>query len=225
MLNPDKDHVFLTLLPNLRALIPKKSQTISICNPPFYSNATEALTRRTNKRHCPNTSNSPIASNEAFFAAGGEFEFICRMVEESAQVPITIGTSLFGLYETKHKLEQYFVTARPDLYFYFDSFQLSHTVRWIVFWSREIDFHSKLLVNCTIPELMAYGAMSADNGLLILAHNTWNRAARRSGAAHANIPALKVRISPIFGRLRLQLIEGNAQAFESFISHLRRKYK
>jgi len=225
LFNPDKEHIFASVLKNLKAHLSQQPQSVTICNPPFYTDAIEAQHKRAGKKHRPSTIDNPIAVNEAFFSSGGEFEFICRMIQESKQVPITICTSLLGLLETKSKLERYLATNHPNISYYFESFRLSRTVRWVIFWSKEINFQAKNQVKCTIDDLAPYGQLALDKQQLILTHNTWNRTARRSGTSKPISPTLKINIKHSLNHTEFSLNEGDSKLFQSFVNHLSRKHE
>ena len=76
-------------------IIPKVEFDVLMCNPPFYTSASEMEHSKRIKR--PRLSHTQMQDSEGVFSEGGETSFITRLIEESVSLDrSTIYTTLIG---------------------------------------------------------------------------------------------------------------------------------
>ncbi len=126
------------LLPNVLRAIPRESVVaFCMCNPPFYSSATEIAEKRAGKASASLAAFDYSMSESVF--PGGELAFISAIAGESAVLRerITWYTSLVGNKENVGKIERLLrANAVPTIYSF--ASQAGTTRRWIVAWSYSV---------------------------------------------------------------------------------------
>ncbi|XP_030555453.1 U6 small nuclear RNA (adenine-(43)-N(6))-methyltransferase [Drosophila novamexicana] len=134
---PDKDNIFKSYF-ETASMLPKEGFHFCLCNPPFFdSNAENPFggnTRNPQRRPAPN--NVRTGSAEELTCAGGEVQFVQRIVEESElhKERVLIFTSMLGVKANVPKILDY-LHQRQISNVSTTEFHQGHTTRWAVAWT------------------------------------------------------------------------------------------
>jgi hypothetical protein len=245
--NSDSNIVFPQSL--LNELASNHKCKFFMCNPPFFSSMEDAISRKDAKPHQPLASGNEIALSEAVHRDGGELGFIRKLIVGSQSVAkennVRLFSCLVGLKETFLEVIQIFQSL-SSYSFAYDFIKISHTCRWVIFWSFTDSLPSEhggrlkisamasgvQIVEIDIPKqeilnlLSNYGSIEEidDSYMLTLCQNKWSRRARRSGP-ESLIEPLVIEIS-FSGKDVILYFETNSNSlwdiFIGFINHLRK---
>ncbi|EDW00843.1 U6 small nuclear RNA (adenine-(43)-N(6))-methyltransferase [Drosophila grimshawi] len=136
---PDKQSIFSSYFESESAAT-KANFHFCLCNPPFFdSNAANPFggnTRNPQRRPAPN--NVRTGSAEELTCAGGEVQFVQRIVDESEMYKerVLIFSSMLGVKANVPKIMDY-LRERKISNVCSTEFHQGHTTRWAVAWSHQ----------------------------------------------------------------------------------------
>ncbi len=259
MLNQLNEKIYLTynsdsklvypplLMDNLSSI---ESDKFLLCNPPFFSSIEDATRRSEAKSYQPLASGNEIAYSEAVHVEGGELGFFFKLMAGSEMIAkphkIRLFSCLLGLKDSFIEVLKIFKSRYRHCWFAYEMIKISHTCRWVVFWSftdslpTEPNGRLKIsvmasgfqILDWALPEeqsrriLCSYGNFEkvGNDYVLTLHQNIWSRKARRSGP-EAIPEAIIIEVSFLENQIQF-FFETNSNLlwdiFIGFVDHLRK---
>lgn len=246
--NPDPLLVFPSCLSD--ELASNKMHKFVICNPPFFSSIEDMNARRAAKQALPLASGNEIAFSEAVHTDGGELGFIKKLIAGSQdmakQHKIRLFSCLLGLKESFIAALQ-ILKNKSGCFYAYERIRVSHTCRWVLFWSFTdpfpVDLQGRLVISAMVSGIQSikqtltyedavamlslYGKVEKEDVhyTLKLSQNTWSRKARRSGCAEPLPDVLAIEFSIVDEELVFYFDTQSKELwdiFVGFVNHLRK---
>lgn len=125
----------------LKEIIQTDSIIYTMCNPPFYSSKVELLAKSKLKTSYLKT--ETIGNVDELVTDGGDYKFVLKLINDSESYKDRVlwFTSLIGNHSTLVKLITFLKSKEKEISYGVCRFQSgSHTVRWILFWTFQVQF-------------------------------------------------------------------------------------